>query len=132
MAFEDNPSTRHCAKPTLELMGSSDMFPNYEVGQVKAGSVGCGHLNNWLACVVDGVRTEEQSVCELGGTQMSAALLASHDDNLKLALSRGLRWTLVGWRTEVNYPLLPSFAQRALNVEHHVGEGPSVCVLRAM
>ena len=63
---------------------------------------------------------------------MSATFLASHDDNLKPALSRGLRWTLISWRTEANYPLLPNFAQRALNVEHHVGEGPSVCVLRAM
>ena len=39
-------------------------------------------------------------------------------------LNGGLKWTYIRPHVEALYPKLPFLLQKALNVEHHVGEGP--------
>ncbi len=123
VAFEDDPETRSCERVTIELTSSSDRFATYTPGNVKVGSVGCGHLNQFLASVGDNVPTDEASLCEHGGSTMSSTLLCAKDEGLKKAVNTGLRWTVVNHGIEKDYPMLPSIFQRALNVEHHVGQG---------
>ena len=123
VAFENNPKSNHIEKATLEFSKSSPELANYSAGSVKAGSVGCGHLNQFLACVYDGVRTGERSLCEHGRNTINKHFLCERDAELKKAVEKGLRWTVVNFRIEELYPNLPDIFQRALNVEHHIGEG---------
>ena len=48
---------------------------------------------------------------------------------MQKALDLGLRWTVITYVIEKEFPRLPQIFQRALNVEHHVGEGQSVDVM---
>ena len=56
---------------------------------------------------------------------MSKAIVAADNPELQNATDYGLEWTVMKWpiEHEYGYDELPSIFQRALNVEHHVGEG---------
>ena len=124
IAFENNPNTNSCETHTLEST-TSDLFGRYEKGTIRAGSVGCSHLNQFLAAVHDEVQTEFEPLCEHGKKHMCARMIVDGNTELHTAVFKGLRWTVIKWPIEVKYPHLPTLIQRALNVEHHVGEGDS-------
>ncbi len=123
MAFEDNPLKPTIADTTIELTSSDERFADFDHSSIVGGSVGCSHLNQFLACVNCEVPTAEASLCKHGEKRMSKAILTGKDKHLKHALEKGLKWTIVRFKIEEQYPRLPWIFQTALNVEHHIGEG---------
>ena len=57
ISFENNPKTKHCEVNTIALTKSSPMFGTYKPGNVRGGSCGCSHLNQWLSAVLEGTPT---------------------------------------------------------------------------
>ena len=51
--------------------------------------------------------------------------MTSGNRDLAFAVEQGLEWTIIKHQVETQYPELPELIQRALNVEHHVGQGES-------
>jgi hypothetical protein len=43
---------------------------------------------------------------------------------LRGLLDDGLKVTVIRYAIEEEFPKLPSVIQKALNIEHHIGEGP--------
>ena len=123
ICFEDSPETKAIETATIELTSSSELFATYEKGCVKAGSVGCGHLNQFLAAVLQGVPTPEKSLTDGSSDRISRRMIEEGNEDVKVALNLGLTWFVVPWEIEKEFPRLPDIFQRALNVEHHVGEG---------
>jgi len=123
IAFENNPTTNDCEQHTINLTSSSNYFASYARGAIRAGSVGCSHLNQWLAAVQDGAQTDYETLCEHGKTNICTRHVVEGNDELERAVFKGLKWLLIKWQIAVEYPELPQLIQRALNVEHHVGEG---------
>ena len=122
VAFEDDPVTHNCELHTVWVAGSEE-FGNYKPGTVRAGSVGCSHLNQWLAAVVSGAKSKYPELCDQNSDRFSTRLLGAANKQLAAALANGLKWTVIKSCIERMYPQLPSILQRALNVEHHIGEG---------
>ena len=127
IAFAVNPSSDHIESHTLSILNSSDYFGSIKKGTLRAGSVGCGHLNQWLLAFPCGATSYYKDLCFEGKAVMSKDLITDGEnaEELKVAITRGLLWTVLSYELEVMFPKLPSIFQRALNVEHHVGEGRS-------
>jgi hypothetical protein len=124
VAVENNPTSNNCEKHTMELTKDSDMFANYVPGTVRAGSLGCSHLNQYLAAGACGAKTPFTAhVADEGSSCMSKSRMMELNDDLAKVMETGLTWTVVKWQVEEAYPKLPDIAQRALNIEHHIGEG---------
>ena len=124
IGFEVNPMSKHIEEHTIATTSASPMFAKYEKGLVVGGSVGCGHLNQWLAAVGDSAESTYSDVCDRGETKLSAHLVAKDNAEYELAIEEGIVWFLIKWEIERDYSELPCVIQRGLNVEHHVGEGP--------
>ena len=59
-----------------------------------------------------------------GGTKLDKHhLCKSQDAQFSSTLEMGLKWTCIPFRFEQSYPKLPHYIQKALNSEHHIGEG---------
>ena len=128
IAFEDNPMTHHCEKHTIDITNKSELFATYKAGTVRAGSVGCSHLNQWLAAVFDGAVTPYTAkLCDPGSNRISTRKVTEANQQLSDGVNKGLTWTVVKHQVETAYPELPTIFQRALNIEHHVGEGLPFC-----
>ena len=128
MAFEDNPITRSAAKQHVELCKTSKHFADYDDIAIEMGSVGCGHFNQFLACIHDCVEVPmayQQILCEQGCTTLDAERLCKQQPILRTLLQKGLEVLCIRAGIEEEYPRLPSIFQKALNVEHHIGEGPN-------
>lgn len=62
---------------------------------VNFGSVGCGHLNQFLHCVKDRAETNEANLQIPGGTCIDTDRLFHDDENLRKLCERGLTWTVI-------------------------------------
>lgn len=123
IAFE---KTRKCVDHTEAITESSEHFATYVGGNIRAGAVGCNHLNQFIAAIFDGVKCPElfkDHLCEKGFDTLSRELITNGYPNFREAVDDGLRWTLIDADIEDEYPDCPDILQRALNVEHHIGEG---------
>ena len=125
IAFENSPDTNHCENYTIQSTIGNSMFYQYPPGTVRAGSVGCGHENQFLAAVGCAATTPESSLRVHGKETIGAHRIASGNRDLAYAVQHGLEWTIIKHQVETQYPELPELIQRALNVEHHVGQGES-------
>jgi hypothetical protein len=76
---------------------------------IIAGSIGCSHLNQYLHSM-NWVRPDK-------ATYFAADLV------LEELCGDGLHWSMVSHRVAARYPKLATIMSKALNVEHHVGEG---------
>ena len=123
LAFENNPHTNNCGSWTQIVTSTSKKFAKVAAGTIRGGAVGCTHLNQWLAAVIDQAETPHSHLCEPGKNTICTTLVTSNNDDLIKATTEGLHWTMIKWQVEVEYPEFPAIVQRALNVEHHVGEG---------
>ena len=99
------------------------MFYQYKANTVRAGSVGCGHLNQFFAAVRCEATTNEPSLQVPGKKIMDKHRITSGNRDLADAVEHGLEWFIIKHQVETQYPELPELIQRALNVEHHVGKG---------
>ena len=125
VAFEENPQTKVMAHAHRALCKTSKHFASYEE-TVECGSVGCGHWNQFLACIHDGCEVPKEyqgKLCEPGRTTLDADRLSKRQPVLRQLLNDGLRVTVIKHDIETAFPKLPSIFQKALNVEHHIGEG---------
>ena len=125
IAFEVDPASKHIEKHTLQITSASESFAQYRPGTLRGGSVGCGHLNQWLAAVGCGAKTDFKDLCDPGKSHIPPRLVTEGKDALKNAVNFGLEWLMIRSGIEKDYPEVPSIIQRALNIEHHVGEGSS-------
>ena len=58
-----------------------------------------------------------------GSDRLPAKILAHNNEEFCKGVASGLRWALVDAEVEGAYPDLHHIFQRALNVEHNIGEG---------
>ena len=123
IAFEVNPLSDHIEAHTIAVTTASQLFAVYAKGVLRGGSCGCGHLNQWLAAVRYGAQTSYTDLCDQGDTRLNARIVAKGNPDYEKAIEKGLVWFLFKYQMEEQYPELPAIVQRALNVEHHVGEG---------
>ena len=122
-AFEVNPLNNNIEDHTIAVTSSSDKFANYSRGVIRGGSVGCGHLNQFLAAVRDGAESCYPELCNHGDNRLSKDIVAKDNAAYADAIDNGITWYMFKYQLEVDYPEFPAILQRALNVEHHVGEG---------
>ena len=57
LAFENNPITNNVRKNMRKTVSSAPLhFQDVSAGEamIEAGSVGCGHFNQFLAAIIDG------------------------------------------------------------------------------
>jgi len=123
VAFEDNPSTLAAEKHTIAITSRSQLFGQYLPGSVQAGSVGASHLNQWLHAATSGAQSQYTELCDKGSDRISRGMAEGQNDDLRVSFLKGLEWTMIKWQIAEMYPLLPSWFQRALNIEHHIGQG---------
>ena len=116
----------------ISLCKTSVHYPSFtDPEAVEAGSVGCGHWNQFLACIHDKVEVPKEfqaKLCEVGYTRLDPQRLCRDQPALKPLITQGLQFTLIKSGMEAYYPQLPHILQKALNVEHHIGEGQRMCV----
>ena len=125
VAFQDDPTTKAIAKTHVAHCKTSEHFAQYD-DSIECGSVGCGHWNQFIACIHDGCevpREFQAKLCEKGRTKLDADRLCRDQPVLRALVDDGLKVTVVRYTIEKKYPKLPNIFQKALNVEHHIGEG---------
>ena len=129
VAFETDKKT---ALAHIELCKTSVHYPSYtDTDMVEAASVGCGHWNQFLACIQDGIEVPlefRKSLCSAGGTKLDGTMLCRDQPALKKILENGLQFTVIKSNMQEEYPKLATILQKALNTEHHIGEGMCVHV----
>ena len=129
VAFQVKPGDDRDVKSFVDYANGSPYLATFDSTSVEACSVGCGHLSQFLAAVAEEceVPTEFQSHPDLfgpqGGTKLDAHRLRKSNAQLSSTLEIGLKWTYIPYRLEQRFPKLPHFIQKALNTEHHIGEG---------
>ena len=123
ICFENNPHLNDVVDHTMSLT-ASEYFGNYVPSHIRTGSVGCSHLNQWLAAIHDGAKTPYAvDMSDPGSDRISKSRVIGNNENLRTAVDEGIVWTVVKFAVAVDYPQLPGLIQRCLNTEHHVGEG---------
>lgn len=123
IAIENDPNTNSTEKHTFSITESDEYFGDYKLGQIRAGSIGCSHLNQWLMAITSKAKSMYPDLCDPGTDRLSPYLLAKNNAELAAALEYGLKWTVIKWQVAKLYPQLASLISRALNVEHAIGEG---------
>ena len=132
VAFQSKPGDLSDITRFVDYANATPHLASFESSQVEACSVGCGHLNQFLALV----RAEVEVPPELhdhpdlfgiaGGKKIDRHVLSrSQGPDFAKALDLGLKWTFIPYKIEQQYPRLPHYFQKALNVEHHIGQGES-------
>ena len=102
-----------CAQFTKTLQDKSDgMLGNFTVHEVRYGSLSCSHTNQWLVCVLAGVKCEFENI-SMGGNMSYE--IASQQQPLKDALDHGMSWLVIGSRAIQMFPTLPDLVQAARN-----------------
>ena len=79
-------------------------------------SVSSGHLSQFVKAALAECFTSQSSLQDLGGKLNRQTL--SRDPELKKLLESGWEWTVVSWKAESTWPLLPSLAEKALNASN--------------
>ena len=123
ICFENNPNSNDVVAHTMNLT-ASEFFADYVPAQIRTGSVGCSHLNQWLAAIHDGAKTPYPTdMADPGSEKISKTRVIADNKNLHSAVHDGIIWTVIKFQIAVDYDKFPGLVQRALNTEHHVGEG---------
>ena len=131
VAFQKDPHNKRWLEKFLKTTSSTPFLANFDAATIEGGSVGCGHLNQFLAATVDQCEVPPQfrnneDLFGKGGSGMhldSGDIVKRDGNDLGKTLEIGLKWTFIHSNIEQKYPKLPGFLQKALNVEHHIGEG---------
>ena len=124
----DKPS----AKAHIELCKTSKYYANYtDIGAIEAASVGCGHWNQMLANICDEIPVppkyiDNRKIGEDGWPFLDKARLTRTSAPLETLTTHGLYTTVIRSWLAKEYPELPNILQKALNIEHHIGEGDCV------
>ena len=79
-------------------------------------SVSSGHLSQFVKAALAECSTNQKGLQDSGGRLNKQTL--SRDPELKKLLESGWEWTVVSWKAESTWPLLPSLAEKALNASN--------------
>ena len=123
IAMEDPPGTSTTYNRMVETAKGCSMFaqPSHHI---RYGSLGFGHLNQFLTSVNARRPTSEAFLWEhMGAHIVDKARLCASDPVLDDLCHNGLTWTIIPHSIGSAFPLLADMVQKALNVEHHIGEG---------
>ena len=123
IAFEVSPKSNEIEDHTIKTTDQSKQFGQYKRGVIRGGSVGCGHLNQFLYAVEDGAESVYKDLCMPDETRLSKNIITKDNAAYLDTIENGLVWFLIKAEVEEMYPQSPAIIQRALNIEHHVGEG---------
>ena len=130
VAFQVKPGDDRDVKKFVELANQSPNFATFDSEAVEACSVGCGHLNQFLAAIVAECEVPSEFVDhpDLFGAQRGSKLDKHYlckiqGKELQSTVDIGLKWTFIPYKFEKNFPKLPHVIQKALNTEHHIAEG---------
>ena len=110
----------------MKMIERCRYFAKFDPHAIEGGSVGCGHWNQFLACIVDSRPVPERfrnDLCEPGNPCLDGARLSRDQPPLTGLLTDGLKFTMIKYEVEVEFPETPNIFQKALNIEHHIGEG---------
>ena len=132
VCFGVNPTTTRGVEAFVQHANGNPHLGNFSAQSVEGRSVGCGHLNQFIAAIFDEVQVPDEFKHDLKdfvGHADKLSMLDKHAickaDGKDLAgvLENGLKWTYIPYSFEVEFPKLPALLTSALNVEHHIGEG---------
>ncbi len=101
------------------MEATSPLFARAE-SSYMAGSVGCGHLNQWLCSVHAGRPCAALEFQDSNGC-WDRVRMFSEDPHLEDYACNGLTWNTVHGDVEREYKHLHSIFERGLNTEHHIG-----------
>jgi hypothetical protein len=130
VAFQVKPGDDRDVRTFVDYAKSTPHLATFDSTAVEACSVGCGHLNQFIAAIVAECRVPQEfdGHTDLfgaqGGTKLDKHLLCKKQNaQFAATLDMGLKWTFIPYKFEQKYPKLPHFIQKALNSDHHIGEG---------
>ena len=126
VAFEED-ADKTMAREHIKLCSTSAHYALYiDPEIVEGGTVGCGHWNQFLACIIDKRPVPldlQKALCEHGNQCLDPERLSRDQPVLKPLLNTGLQVTMIKRSIELEYPQMQNILQKALNVEHNIGEG---------
>ena len=133
VCFGKNPVSNGAINRFVDMSKNSAHFATFDSNSVEAASVVCGHLNQFIAAIHDEVLVPEQFRNDedlmgkpaVGDHLDRHAIVKRDGKDLHGVVDKGLLWTYIPYNFEEKYPKLPHLLQKALNVEHHIGEGES-------
>ena len=108
---------------TMWIVAGQPEFGKYNLNEIRVGSCGCSHLNQYLLAVSSNAKCVDPAFCEPGTDKFNIRIRRPTNADLAHALEKGLEWTVIKASVARAYPAFPGMLQRALNVEHHIGEG---------
>ena len=121
--MEDDPVLKMVAKHTCKMSSLSPSLARMVFEEIRIGSVGAGHTNQWLCCVIDGVKLVVPcaEITEKGC--IAKDKIFAKDKPHEKACTIGIRWTVIRHPCRSRFPRLASFLQSALNVKNHIAQG---------
>ena len=128
VCFQRCPSDDRDVKAFIAHANSSPYLATFNPSMIEGNTVGCGHLNQFLACIADETEIPDEFInhpdLPSDGKKLDKHAICKKDGkDLAGVLDTGLKWTFVSYKIEKEFPKLPAAIQRALNTEHHIGEG---------
>ena len=116
-------SNNRCAKFTRDLQIGSSYFGQSEIGEIKFGSLACGHTNQFLNAVLSGVECEYEELCING--RMSKNRIIETQPSMDEPLNRGMLWLVLKKEVGDLFPKLPALIQSARQAIGQVQHGES-------
>ena len=113
VCIEDNQH-RAIERYNMAMCTADEKLSQPKDGQVRYGTLSCGHTNQWLNCILAEVPTDITSLQDDRG-RISASKLSS-DTQLSEALKSGIEWLVLKAQVEVSFPQLPDLIQEAKNM----------------
>ena len=110
--IEERPGARVIQEFNEKLVAGTDLAPVKD--EIRYGSLSCGHTNQILRAMQAGMPSKIALVTENGKYDM--ARIRSRDMELYKAVTTGLTWKVLSWRTRVWYPTVPDILTGARNM----------------
>ena len=127
VCFSVTEKDRSSAIAHVEVCKISPHYANFvDPDIVDGASVGCGHWNQGLANIEDEVLVPvefREKLCEKGKDHLDKERLCKTQPVLRSLLDTGLQWFCIRPEVQIDFPQTATILQKALNVEHHIGEG---------
>ena len=122
VCMEDDPECKMVADHTIKMTSLSPDLANMNYDEIQVGSLGAGHTNQWLCCVIDEVPLEGNPEITKNG-RISKTKVFAKDPGQKTACGKGIRWCVIRHPCRKRFPKLGAFIQSALNIKHHIAKG---------
>ena len=108
---------------TMNLQHGSSFFGKSPAGQIKYGSLACGHTNQFLVAVLSGVECEHEEICIQG--RMHKERIIEISPSMAEPLNNGMKWLVLKKEVGELFPTLPQLIQSARQAIGQVQHGES-------